>query len=286
MAMVLDVLELVMQQQIDNLHTEGFIHLKNFFPKNTIESVKNDALRVFSIQGNASQSNGQHSLTAESDIYELFRKHKQRFIGCGKQIQHLPSLHQLGLNPKLIELMHGLGIQFPVISTRPVLFFNSKHLADKETYWKMPPHQDWRSIQGSINSLVAWVPLCDIDRDLGALEIIPKSHLLGLQTNELVDSFGVVNSAYRQDNLFKSMEVEIGDLIIFSQFLIHRSGHNATDAIRWSCHFRYNDLLEPTFIDRFYPHTYQYFPADELLYPEFDTPTFVNEYYTDDNNQY
>ena len=69
-----------------------------------------------------------------------------------------------------------LGLRFPNVSTRPVLFFNSRHLAEKEVYWKVSPHQDWRSMQGSLDSVVVWLPLCDIDVALGALEVVPQSH--------------------------------------------------------------------------------------------------------------
>ena len=43
---------------------------------------------------------------------------------------------------------------------------------------------------------------------------------------------------------FVSLEVEAGDMVIFSSFLIHRSGNNKTESIRWSMHYRYNDAAE------------------------------------------
>ena len=66
-----------------------------------------------------------------------------------------------------------------------------------------------------------------------------------------------------------SVEVKAGDALFFSSFLIHRSGDNVSDAIRWSCHFRYNDLSEKTYIKRGYPSPYQYRPLPELVTPDF-----------------
>lgn len=54
--------------------------------------------------------------------------------------------------------------------------------------------------------------------------------------------------------------IELGDALFFSAFLIHRSGNNVTDSIRWSCHLRYNDLSEPTFMERNYPDSFLYEP--------------------------
>ena len=98
-------------------------------------------------------------------------------------------------------------------------------------------------------------------------EIIPGSHLWGLQESQ-------ENGWYRHieglgDEQYESVEMEAGDVLIFSAFLVHRSGNNVTDSIRWSCHFRYNDLEEPTFISRKYPNPYTYAPQQELVTKDF-----------------
>jgi phytanoyl-CoA hydroxylase len=83
----------------------------------------------------------------------------------------------------------------------------------------------------------------------------------------VVNSFGKVDSFTDAD--FVAVEVEQGDVLFFSSFLVHRSGTNVTESIRWSCHFRYNNLAEETFIDRGYPHPYLYKPQDDLITPGF-----------------
>ena len=203
----------------------------------------------------------------EQALFRLFREDVPRFANIGKQIQHLVSLHRLSLDARILGLLHQIGFELPNISTRPVLFFNSRHLASKEVYWRVFAHQDWRSMQGSLNSVVVWLPLHDINRSLGALEIVPESHKLGLLATEVIERFGKVQGFADSD--FQSVEVEQGDLLVFSSFLVHRSGTNSTESIRWSCHFRYNDLAEPTFIERGYPHAYVYHPVDTLLTPDF-----------------
>lgn len=260
---------------------EGYLHIPNFLDTVEIDKIRSEAKQVFINQmlrmGLVSRSIDETEF--EQALYKMFKSDITAFINCGKQIQHLISLHKLSLGEKLIKLLKDVGVESPVISTRPVLFFNSRYLAKKEVYWKTPPHQDWRSIQGSINSVVIWIPLIDIDVELGAIEVIPKSHLEGLITKETVDSFGVIAKEFDNDELFIPMEVKKGDIVLFSQFLVHRSGHNATDSIRWSCHFRYNDLNETSFVERAYPHTYIYKPDDTLLNPDFNTQDGVKKYF-------
>jgi len=111
------------------------------------------------------------------------------------------------------------------------MFFNAKKLAKKQVYWKTDAHQDWRSMQGSLNSMVVWVALADIDTSLGALEVIPESHKLGLQTTEMVDSFGLIPDDLVKGNQFVPVEVRKGDVLFFSSLLIHQSGDNSTEMV-------------------------------------------------------
>ena len=67
---------------------------------------------------------------------------------------------------KLLSYLNMLGIKKPIISTRPVLFSNNKDIAKSNLNHTVPPHQDWASMQGSINSIVVWLPLNDINQDL------------------------------------------------------------------------------------------------------------------------
>lgn len=276
-----------MQQNASRYRQQGFLHLRGVFDRREIDDLRRDAIRVFEIQmaarGAASPGAAAGPCLSERDrehsLFRFFREDVARFTNCGKQIQHLVSLHRLSLDVRILDVLRGLGVAFPNISTRPVLFFNSRHLATKEVYWRVFAHQDWRSMQGSLNSVVAWIPLHDIDRDLGALEIVPESHRLGLLATEVVERFGKVDRF--TDAEFQPVEVEQGDLLVFSAFLVHRSGTNSTDSIRWSCHFRYNDLAEATFIERGYPHAYVYHPVDELLTPDFPSVADVRRLFED-----
>ena len=55
--------------------------------------------------------------------------------------------------------------------------------------------------------------------------------------------------------------MKVGDVAIFSTLLVHKSGPILDDSIRWSCHFRYTDMLELNFIERGFPNPYTYKPV-------------------------
>ena len=131
-------------------------------------------------------------------------------------------------------------------------------------------------MQGSLDSVVVWVPLMDLERPLGPLEVIPGSHIGGLLDAEMKDGYGHLGTS-AEESAFQPVDVELGDVLFFSSLLVHRSGTNVTRSIRWSCHFRYNNLAEPTFIERGFPHPYLYRPQEELITEGFPTRDALSE---------
>ena len=258
---------------LKELKRNGFILIKDYFDKRYIDSVLRESKNVFLYQikrlGICEASATIEDPSFNRYMFKLFEMDFEAFANCGKQVQHLISLHRLSLNEKVIESLKSLGMGFPNISTRPVMYFNHPNLAKEEVYYKVFPHQDWRSMQGSLDSIVLWLPLLDIDINLGALEVIPGSHKWGLITDSVEYGFGKVALTEEQQSDFVSVEVKVGDALFFSSFLVHQSGNNVTDEIRWSAHFRYNNLEEPSFINRKYAHPYIYRPQEELITTKF-----------------
>jgi len=256
---------------VGSYRDNGYVLLKGLFQRMEVDLVRDDAKRVFSTQ---MQRLGllQAAPTTEAEfelgMVKLFEADLQAFINCGKQAQHLISLHRMSLDQRIMRVIEALGLQFPNICTRPLLYFNARKLAKKEVYWRLTTHQDWRSMQGSLDAVVAWVPLIDIDKGLGAIEVIPGSHKRGLLRSTMIDGYGHVEEPVDQSEMVP-IEIEAGDVLFFSALLVHQSGTNVTESIRWSCHFRYNNLQESTFIERGYPHPYIYRPQDDLITAQF-----------------
>lgn len=134
-------------------------------------------------------------------------------------------------------------------------------------------------MQGSLDAVVVWVPLVDLDDRLGPLEVIPHSHRWGLLDSEMSDGYGRLDGSLDESG-FLPVQAKLGDALFFSSLLVHRSGTNVTDSIRWSCHFRYNNLAEPTFVQRGFPHPYLYRPQEELITDGFPTPAALSELFS------
>ena len=132
------------------LYDDGFILIKNFISKKTASEIKKQVFNIFSIQHNHVYKN--NNLVKEPDklISQLYKKNNDLFLACSKQAQKLPLIHSLASSRKTTKLLTQIGIDHPILSYTPLLMFNSKLMNKYIT----PPHQDWRSMQGSLDSLV------------------------------------------------------------------------------------------------------------------------------------
>ena len=246
---------------------EGFVLVKNFFNKKEIEIIKSDIEEVFKIYYGESK---------DISIMKLFKKDFDGFHGCAKACQNLISLNKMATNKKIINLLKKIGLKFPSINTRPLISFSSKNTAKKETNWKVPAHQDWPSVQGSLNGVTCWIPLVNINESLGYLEIAKKSHKKGY-IHHKIDGVPVLENNQIKNEIFTPIKMKMGDILVFNSFTIHRSGVNKTNnKIRLTTHFRYNDLEEETFIKRKFPNQRIDTFKEEILYPNFPSEKEIN----------
>ena len=126
-------------------------------------------------------------------------------------------------------------------------------------------------MQGSLDALVAWVPFVAVAPGWNTLEVVPGSHRTGLLPS-VPHVFGSeVAPGHYTDGDFVPLSAAPGDVVLFSMFLVHRTGKGNRPGVRWAASFRYNNLDEASFVDRDYPNPYIYRPRDDLLFEDFPT---------------
>jgi phytanoyl-CoA hydroxylase len=266
----------------DQFNKEGYVLLRNFLDKETVGEIYREARGIFARQiqrvtGRSVDIDDRDAF--ENAMFEFFDKDFNAFVNTGKTVQHTLSLHRLALSEKIVNVLKEIGVEEPVIGARPAMQFNSRFLAkDGSKHWKLDAHQDWRTGQGSLDSTVIWFPMVPAGAEIGALQVIPGSHKLGLLEANTSGYQGGITAEFRPEDFIQT-EFEVGDILIFSAFLVHQSGNNTTRNIRWTVQLRYNNLAESTFIERGYPMAYIYKPETELVTPDFPTPQQLKELY-------
>ena len=199
-------------------------------------------------------------------LEELFRRNMPAYLSAAKATQSALALHALGVCHEMIELVRSFGIAQPLIAVRPVVHIVSDALQVPGGYHRTPAHQDWRSVQGSLDALVVWLPLVPVDRQFGALEVVPGSHLDGLHKTR-IDPFGnVLDDTTIEEARFVPVEVVPGDAVVFSMFTVHRTGAKQRRGVRWAASFRYNNAASPEYAAKGYPSPFVYKSQDEILF--------------------
>lgn len=152
-----------------------------------------------------------------------------------------PELIAAIADPAVLNWVRALGIVAPVAGTMPIVRLDRP----SDEVHRTPPHQDWWFSLLSPNCVSVWFPLGALNTDMGLLEVVPGSHRGGAIT--FAENVKSNNKPFRParewlDAAFVPVELADDAILIFSQYLLHRSGFNRSRHVRMSVQLRYNDL--------------------------------------------
>lgn len=257
------------------INNDGFFIARNVISPATIDRVLRDMHFAVKLQLeflNAETHTETNRDNLFADLKSLYKLDQERYLSTLKVCGKLMSVFQLYLAPSLISVIKDIGIELPLFQTQPVLNMMAEALRIKDGYFGVGAHQDWPALQSGLDTLTCWIPLFNVRKNQFALEIIPKSHLLGLVDAKQEQHIHEVDPKVYEDMFFQAVELDAGDALIFSSFLIHKSGvHGAADAFRLAFSMRYENGRDTNFIRRSYPYA-QKRVVDRFL-AEKDIPT-------------
>ena len=244
------------------------------FPSSAIGALRADITRVFSHQLRA-HSLPVHDFASQvgwrANLVSLFGVSAEAYHAAAHQCQLLPSLHALSASPPILKLLRELGLSEPVIATPPSCYFRSRDLCAPGGPQKAPPHQDWRTTQGILDSCTVWLPLSKIDANSYPLEVVAGSHRFGLLKSTPHPVAPAVSDPRIRDDDYTAVLVEPGDAVVYSGFLVHCTSTEGDERIRLALSLHYNNIAEPSFIKRDFPSPYKYSAKLDLMVENFPT---------------
>lgn len=174
------------------------------------------------------------------------------FAAC----RRLPTSHQLSGHPALLRLSRRLMGSETVMSSpyRPVRIDSPQ----RQEYL-LPWHQDYPYTQDSPDALIYWIPLQDVDESNGCLMVAPGSQRLGVAPVRVaLDALGIRTPALADPTLpdgfpHLSLPMRLGEVLVFSAVLLHRSQDNRSGVARWTLQIRHGNFAHPLALDKRWP---------------------------------
>jgi len=240
---------------------EGF-YLMDLGIQDEVAELRDEFRQVFDT---VSRVNGGPAVNNDTDIVNLYNsEYRDLWVAAYDQLGQLLGTYTLVTKPIVKQIMDicGLGM---LAYTSKIATRVDMPLGEGST--PTPAHQDYPSHQGSGNSVTLWIPLQDVDSEDGALQAFPASHLDGVIPQESgVNEFNVapgslakaggltghMDSSKHMDDQAVEIPMKAGQILVFSTLLLHRSGVNTGNRIRYSLNIRYNDLTATDYAERKY----------------------------------
>ena len=259
---------------------DGFYLAKSILPKELIAEYSADFRKIFIQQLDSAKS----SYDKDDDIFNLmqnlFKKDLKKYLSALTLSGKLFSLYKVISHENIVKTSKTLGIELPIWQTKPVIHCMANELKIPGGYHGVGVHQDWPTLQSSLNNITIWAPFTKVSKNTFPLEIIPGTHKNGLLEGIQTEAYFETNPKYYKVEDFIPIECDIGDVIFMSNFTIHRSQKEGS-GLRLSVSTRYEDASEETFITRNYPFTEGRTVKRDVLFPNFPSASQVQKIFAD-----
>lgn len=173
-------------------------------------------------------------------MYEQDKKFNKKLISKLYDIApDLYEIHEITTNKTLISIVKSLGIKYPTVGTNITLRLDRPN--DKKLNTTL--HQDiWYSMISN-NSLTIWFNVSKLSKIDGPLQVC-KNFKKNKIYNFLDNNLGTFSAKLNQEFDFDEIYLNENQILIFSQYLLHKSGNNFSNKPRASIQIRYNDFFK------------------------------------------
>lgn len=184
-------------------------------------------------------------IMSDKDLIKLYHsKHRHIWTAVYDILKFENLLFKLAGNKEIIKLAKKADIKNPIFGTKPYVRVDMPN----DPKYMFNAHQDYPYNKNSKNSIVIFIPLQKCFKKNGCLSIVKGSHkakkVFSMDKNLII----------KNTKKFKFIDVPLkfGEAVVFSQFLVHRSGFNLSDTVRFSVQLRLTDLAQKEYAKRRY----------------------------------
>lgn len=260
-------LQISTEQRREHFQEHGYIFIPNLLSNTNL--LKKLQVQIFSvIEHRANLINYKFKVDRSSRrlydraLLEMFSRNKKNLSFVYDVMVNSPQLSAV-LNSDILinEISSLFGPRLNMVVSNN---YNLRiDLPGKDWTENLDWHQDWpydNPLYLYKNSIASWVAVFDVPFECGPLEIKDGSHNIGEIKPEKIlmnddykrknnFSYGVPKK-YTDDKNYPTIPVPCkeGDVLLFDLTMIHRSGINTSDMIRWSAQARYHNVMNKDFL--------------------------------------
>jgi ectoine hydroxylase-related dioxygenase (phytanoyl-CoA dioxygenase family) len=221
----------------NQLKEKGYIVIKNFFTKKQVKELLKSYEKNIDYCNSLMSSSKKNSL--DKKYLYLEKKNKNLKSKSYDLSKYHPSLFQLATDKKLMTILES------VFKETFFLDFPQIRIDDNKNSFMLPMHQEIFG-QMSRKLLTLWCPLTDVSKKNGTLTIQSDSHKMGVLGHEFIylnnRQHHAVKKKYINKKKIKYFNLKSGDIVLFDPYLIHGTGKNFSNKIRWTFIARYNAI--------------------------------------------
>ena len=218
---------------------EGYLFFRNVLDSAAILKVKQDFVQVLQQQG-----------VVKAGVSEPI------WTGAGLDQIDDDALYALDSYQELLDRKSS-RLLFEQIFGEPVFMYRNTDIRfalPKDRKHLTPSHQDHFFIRQTNHFRTAWIPLMNIESNVGGLTLAARSHQSGLLEHvEHETAYSYIFRGRKQRGVpleriqqnWLTADYRPGDLLIFHSLMIHRALPNTSDKIRLSLDARYQPISEP-----------------------------------------
>ena len=228
----------------------GYLYFPDLLPVEEVLAVRRGVLQVAGRYGFLRKNTNISEGIRKEDVYIDLEYDKPTPPELKKFYNDILSLRCFNAFPhhkKITELIELLVGESTFVHPRHICHILFPGRFDHTT----EPHQDFHPVRGTENTWTVWIPLGNIDSDLGGVAIACGSNQRGYLDNNLVTSGQLLDDK----TVWHWNPFSCGDVLIFNSLTIHQGRYNVTpNTIRLSTSARYQAISEPVEAAALTPH--------------------------------
>ncbi|WP_371404740.1 phytanoyl-CoA dioxygenase family protein [Kribbella sp. NBC_00662] len=221
------------------LAADGYLFFRGLLPVEVVTDVHAQLARILYDSDWLDRDADPRELVASGRAVE---EGSAGFFGAYTAIQSTQAFHELAVRPELIGLAGRLLGEEAFAHPAHICRIAPPSPGANPT----PIHQDYRFIQGSVDTLTTWLPLSAAPPEIGGLRVYAGSPRLGVLPVKASDGPGMMRAEADENHPeWRTTSYQPGDVLLFGSLTVHGAMPNRTNRLRLSADFRYQARSAP-----------------------------------------